>query len=214
MRQRPGQRAPLRRRWARRLGLVLATTLALIGTTRADTWSLARDENGITVHTRPVPGSGIEEFRGVVEIDASADAVLELVRDSERFKDWFPNTPESRLLDRDGAVSHQYSVMDAPWPVSDRDNVFRSVLTQDTRDGTFELRITANPDHHPEQPGRVRVRRANGLWRFEPLGPERTRVTFQMHLDPGGGVPSWLINARVVDSPFEALTNLRATLGD
>jgi hypothetical protein len=33
-----------------------------------------------------------------------------------------------------------------------------------------------------------------------------------MHLDPGGGVPQWLINARVVETPFEALRNLRATL--
>ena len=29
---------------------------------------------------------------------------------------------------------------------------------------------------------------------------------------PGGGIPEWLTNARVVDSPFEALTNMREVL--
>jgi hypothetical protein len=34
-----------------------------------------------------------------------------------------------------------------------------------------------------------------------------------MHLEPGGGVPDWLINTRVVETPFEALVNLRRALG-
>ena len=113
------------------------------------------------------------------------------------------------LLDRNGAVSHQYSVMATPWPVSDRDNVLRSVLSRDTETGVVEITVTADPDHYPEQPDRVRVRRAKGLWRFEPLSESRTRVTFQMHLEPGGGIPQWMINARVVATPFEALGNLR-----
>lgn len=194
----------------RSLTIGLAVVAALLASAGAAAeWTLGRQENGITVHTRPVTGSGIEEFRGVTEIEAPAEALVALLRDSDRFKEWFPNTPESKLLDRTGNVSHQYSVMDAPWPVSDRDNVFRSVLSRNTESGTVEVALTANPDHYPEQSGRVRVRHARGLWRFEPLGESRTRVTFQMHLDPGGGVPEWLINARVVATPFEALSNLR-----
>ncbi len=188
--------------------LVVAAALAATASPAAD-WTLGRQEDGITVHTRPVEGSGIDEFRGVIEIDAPAETLVTLLRDSDRFKEWFPNTPESKLLDRNGNVSHQYSVMDAPWPVSDRDNVLRSVLSRNVESGLVEIRLTANPDHYPEQAGRVRVRRAQGLWRFEPLDESRTRVTFQMHLEPGGGVPQWLINARVVATPFEALTNLR-----
>lgn len=175
-------------------------------------WNLAKEENGIVVHIRPVADSGIDEFRAIGEVAASVDRVVALLRDSDAFHEWFPSTPESKLLYRNGADSVQYSVMDAPWPVSDRDNVLRSALTRSADTGVVEIRVQADPDFHPEQPGRVRVRRANGLWRFEPLGPDRTRVTFQMHLEPGGGVPEWLINARVVATPFEALTNMRARL--
>ncbi|MFO0690526.1 MAG: START domain-containing protein [Myxococcota bacterium] len=172
-------------------------------------WALARDRDGIVVHTRPVAGSGIDEFRGTALVDASVDAIRAVLRDVDDFEAWFPNTSESRLLVREGLVQYQYTVIDAPWPVSDRDNVFRTETTRDPVTGTVRIAVSAAPDHQPEHPDRVRVRHARGQWLLEPVAPARTRVTFTMHLDPGGGVPDWLLNARVVETPFEALTNLR-----
>jgi ribosome-associated toxin RatA of RatAB toxin-antitoxin module len=175
-------------------------------------WDLQREENGITIYTRPVPNSGIREFKGIAEVDHNAKMILALLRDIDRFKTWFPNTPESKLVERDGDVSVQYSVMDAPWPVSDRDNVLRSVTSHDDETGQIQIQVAAAPDAYPEQPDRVRVKKAKGSWILEPLSELKTRVTFQMHLEPGGGIPEWLTNARVVDSPFEALTNMREVL--
>lgn len=202
-------------RHSSRLGLVLLVGMALSTSSDpayAEQWTLARSEKGIEVHTRPVPGSRIEAFRGSGLVEAEPEVILAVLRDSDRFHEWFPNCPESKLLSREGAISFQYSVMAAPWPVDDRDNVFRSVLSRDATSGVIELRISAAPDAHPEQPGRVRVRTARGSWRLEPSGPGRTRVIFTMHLEPGGGVPAWLANARVVATPFEALENLRSRL--
>lgn len=175
-------------------------------------WTLVRDRAGIRVQTRPVAGSGIREFQGTALVPASAAAIRTFLRDADQFKTWFPNTSESRLLSRTGDVSYQYSVLDTPWPVADRDNVFRAETTVDATTGTITIAIRADPDRHPEQPGRVRVRKARGEWRLEPVSARETRVRFTMHLEPGGGVPEWLINAQVVETPFEALTNLRARL--
>jgi len=193
---------------------LLTLVLASASTSAAAEWVLDKQENGIDVYTRPVVGSGIKEFKGTKELKASLESVLFVLRDSDGFKNWFPNTPESKLLDRTNDVAHQYSVMDAPWPVSDRDNVFRSVTQRDEATGVVIIHVTADPDYYPEQDGRVRVRKANGSWRLDPVDAERTRVTFTMHLEPGGGIPQWLVNARVVATPFEALTNLRASTGN
>ena len=175
-------------------------------------WRLDREQDGIVVYTRPVEGSGIREFKGSALVAASVDSIRALLRDANHFKDWFPNTIESRLLDREGNVAYQYSVLDLPWPVSDRDNVFRSETETDSATGRISIRVTAAPDYHPEQPERVRVRRALGQWLLEPVSPAETQVTFTMHLEPGGGVPQWLINTQVVETPFDALTNLRAAV--
>jgi hypothetical protein len=189
--------------------LGLATAAADAEDPPAAPWHLDRSEDGIEVYTRPVEGSGVKAFKGVATVHASVDVILRVLRDSDRFKTWFPNTSESRLLDREGPVSHQYSVMDAPWPVEDRDNVLRSVTSRDAGTGVVEIVVDAEPDYYPVQVDRIRVQKAHGSWRLEPIGKDETRVTFMMHLEPGGGVPEWLINLRVVASPYEALTNLR-----
>lgn len=178
-------------------------------------WNLVREVDGISVHTRPVEGSGIREFKGSVLVSAPAESIRSLLRDAGRFVEWFPNTPESRLLSREESVSYQYTVIDAPWPVVDRDNIFRNETTIDPRSGRISIRISAAPDDYPEHPERVRVRHARGEWLLEPVRADATRVTFTMHLDPGGGVPQWLINSQIVETPFDALTNLRvAVAGD
>ena len=179
----------------------------------SEEWSLDKQKDGIEIYTRPVAGSGIKEFKGVADVDASINGIVAVLRDSDRFKTWFPNTPESRLLSREGTTSYQYSVMATPWPMSDRDNVLRSVSTHDEVTGVVHITVDAAPDYHPVQNGRVRVQHARGSWRLEPLDENKTHVTFTMHLEPGGGIPQWMINARIVATPFEALTNLRATVG-
>ena len=196
------------------LALALGLLVASVEVVRAAeaSWSLAREENGIVVYTRPVVGSGIREFRGSAVVAASVDSIRALLRDADHFKDWFPNLSESRLLGREGNVAYQYYVLDLPWPVSDRDNVLRSETTIDSASGRISIQVTAAPDYHPEQPERVRVRRALSQWLLEPVTPGQTRVTFTMHLDPGGGVPQWLINAQVVETPFDALTNMRVAV--
>lgn len=175
-------------------------------------WSLDKNEDGIEVYTRPVEGSGIKQFKGVAIVHADVDGILSLLRDSDRFETWFPNTPESKLLAREGDVSYQYSVMATPWPMADRDNVLRSTSTRNEETGVVDITVVAAPDYHPIQGKRVRVQKAHGTWRLEPLEGDKTHVTFIMHLEPGGGIPQWMINARIVATPFEALTNLRTTL--
>jgi len=192
--------------------LFFFSTFASPAWTAEPEWSLDQEKDGIEVYTRPVAGSGIKEFKGVADVDSGIDSILALLRDSDRFKTWFPNTSESKLLSREGDISYQYSVMATPWPIADRDNVLRSVATRDNETGVVKITIDAAPDYHPIQQDRVRVQTAKGIWRLTPLSDQKTNVAFTMHLDPGGGIPQWMINARIVATPFEALTNLRMTV--
>jgi len=125
-------------------------------------WPLDQEKDGIEVYTRPVAGSKIKEFKGFTGVDSGIDNILALLRDSNRFKTWFPNTSESKLLARKGDMSYPYFVMAKRWPMADRDM--------------------------------------------------KTNGAFTMHLEPGGGIPQWMINLRIVAPPFEALTNLQTTV--
>ena len=175
-------------------------------------WTRARQESGIEVYTRPVAGSTVKAFKGEGLVAAPVERIRALLRDADRLKEWFPNTPASKLISVEGNARLQHTVMATPWPVTDRDNVFRSVTNRDPETGTVDIRLTAAPDAYPVQEDLHRVRTANGSWRLEPRGPNETWVEFAMHLEPGGGIPDWIVNARVVATPFEALRNLRSIL--
>ena len=203
-----------RRRFVFRLGAFLSAALAVAaiavpavtlptGAARAETgdWVQERSELGITVFTRAVEGSSIREFRGEGLVRVPVDEILALLRTPARFKDWFPDTSESKGLPAQGGDSYQYSVMDIPWPISDRDNVLRTRLQTDPDTGRVDIQIHAAPDAYPEQSGRLRVRKAHGSWLLDPRGPGETFVRFQMHLEPGGGLPDWMVNARTVGTP-------------
>jgi hypothetical protein len=209
----PAEHRSLAPKLARLVVLIVAPLLASTAA-RADVapWQVVRERDGITVSTRPVEGSGVLEFEGKALVAAPVHAIRAILRDVDHFEDWFPNTSESRLIAREANVVYQYTVIDTPWPITDRDNIFRSVTERDAETGVVSISISADPDRQPEQPERFRVRQARGLWLLEPLSPDQTRVTFRMHLEPGGGVPQWLVNAQVVETPFGALRNLRALL--
>jgi hypothetical protein len=53
------------------------------------------------------------------------------------------------------------------------------------------------------------VAQVDGFWKFTPKGADQIEVTYQVHTEPGGDVPSWLANKFVVDAPFNTLKALR-----
>ncbi len=79
-----------------------------------------------------------------------------------------------------------YIVNKTPWPVTDRDAYTRSVMTAD----------------------------AAGSWKFAPQADGVVEVTYQVHANPGGSLPDWLVNAIVVETPLNTLENLHDIIHD
>jgi hypothetical protein len=47
-------------------------------------WELAKDSEGIKVYTRSVPGSSANEFKGIAEVDAPIEVIVEVFKDIDR----------------------------------------------------------------------------------------------------------------------------------
>jgi len=185
-----------------------AQDVAAIGPTGDAAWTLRASEDGIQVWTQPRPGSQVARVRAEVYVAAPIEDVVRKFENASSFTEWFPNCPESRTLSRSGQREYRYAVTAAPWPVSDRDTVY--VFDKHEREpGVVEFAVSTAPDFIPEQADRVRVRAAEGSWRFERTAETETRVRFELHMEPGGSIPEWLINSRLVDSPLRAMQGLR-----
>lgn len=174
------------------------------------TWELAKDENGIKVFTREIAGSQLKEFKGVVQIKTSLESLIALYYDRDSCQQWIFTCEYSRVLKEISLTEkYIYAESGAPWPVSHRDIIIHSVLTQNP--DTKEVLITeiGIPDYIPENSDFVRVPAMNGYFKFTPLNDGVVEVTYQSHSNPGGSIPKFLVNIAVVDNPFDTLSKMK-----
>jgi len=185
----------------------LATTSAAAD--RDSSWTLIRESENITVYTREVEGSRFVESLARTVIDVPLTALVALIMDGDRHSSWIDTIEESRRLE---AVSETevyiYTVSGAPWPIADRDAIVLSSAEQDEDTLVVTIRSSAAPDFVPERDGVVRVRHVESTWTLAPREDGRVDVSYRVHNDPGGELPSWLVNSLASDQPYNTLENL------
>lgn len=192
--------------------LASAALLSLSQLSLADVspWQLeAHDEDkDIKVFTREVEGSELKEFKGVTHIKASVNAFVALLKDDPQATSWMHNVivfdVKERVSDEETVI---YTVNEAPWPVTNRDTYIRSIMTADAN-GVVTSSIKAEPDYGDVDEDFVRMPSVDGAWTFTPQDEGIVEVVYQVHANPGGSLPDWLVNAIVVETPMETLTNL------
>ncbi|MCP4439169.1 MAG: START domain-containing protein [Aureispira sp.] len=196
-----------KRHWA--VLLCVLGTLAMCEETTAQSWKLNKSSNGVDVFTRSKEGWGIKEFKAVVKIRASIDQVLATMKDAENRSKWMHNTEDTKDLKVASPNKiYTYSRLDAPWPVSDRDNITVFTIKRPAANLAV-IEMTNEADFIPEKSGIVRVKRMEGEWRFKDLGNGYVEVEQQAVGDPGGSLPDWLANSAIVDSPYNTMLNLK-----
>ena len=175
-------------------------------------WEMAKEDsdNEIRIYTRKVEGSGFSEYKAVMKIRATLSSLVALVDDISACPRWIHTCSEGWLLKRvRPGESYTYTINEAPWPVSDRDAVVLNSIRQEIPKGPVKIDILGVPDYLPEKKGLVRVKMIKGHWLFTPLGEGFTEVVYQVHNDPGGDLPSWLVNSVVVTQPYNTMINMR-----
>ena len=186
--------------------------VASSGLARAD-WTQKEDDDGIKVFVQEVAGSDYNEFKGVMTVRASVASVLAVLDDTPSGTQWIHNCVESKLLKHISFLErYTYQVSDLPWPVDDRDIVVHSVITQDPKTNAVTISLEAAPDFDFKKTDNVRVQKSKGFYLLEPLPEGYTRVTWRMHTDPAGSIPTSLVNALLVDMPYNTLKNLQDML--
>ncbi len=174
-----------------------------------DGWQLARSDERVKVYTRPVEGSPIREFQAQITLEAPLERVTTLYKNTESYPDWVANCVDSRRVKdpRNASRRQAWLRFDMPFPAGDRDVVLRRETKRESPEDT--LYHTNSVDGLvPPTEDVVRMPFLRSRWHFEALAPDRTRVTYRQHSDPGGSLPGFLVNWVAVDIPFETLHGL------
>ena len=192
-----------------RAAVICGLGLLASGLAHAEDWKLAKDEDGIKVYLSDVPGSKYKAYRGVTTIRSDIASLRALQEDVGGSCKWIHACAEQSLLKHEGNESWVYTRFDMPWPVTARDSVMH-VVTVENGDGSLVRKLDGQPQYRPQEKDYVRVASLEGTWTFVPKADGQVEVTYQVHTEPGGSVPSWLANSFVVEAPFNTLSGLRA----
>lgn len=173
-------------------------------------WELKKDEGGVKVYTRHIEGSNILEFKGEVTVKSNMSAILTMLDSVSEYPKWMENCTKSEWIKRiNKASGYSYYVIDAPWPISDRDACTYFKVVQDTHTLVITVSLKGVKNYIPEKSGRVRIPSLNGFWQLTPISKDQTKIVYQVHCDIGGSVPAVLVNAYITDTPFSNLTNIK-----
>ncbi len=180
----------------------------------AQKWGLAKDKNGIKVYTRSIEGSSFKEFKGITQMNGDIASFVSLMRDVPNFTVLFESCVAPKLLKREGeTIQIHYLQTEAPWPVTNRDGIYKYVFEYDSEKQELLVDLKALPDYNEKNENFIRVPKATGYWKVKNLGNQQIEVTYQLHADPGGAIPGWLANSSSIDLPFNTLTNVKNRIG-
>lgn len=175
-----------------------------------DKWELSLNHPDVKVYTRPVQGSSFVELRGITLIRTSISAVVALLNDVEFNPRWVPRSGGVTILKQvSPKEAYVRGIILAPWPFYDRDTVVHFLLKQDPDTLVVTIEMTSMADYYPLQKGYVRVSRMSGFWKITPMADSMVEVIYQIHADPGGVLPAWLVNRFAVRHLFKTLINMR-----
>ena len=179
-------------------------------------WQNIYESDGIRICRRAAEGSKFLEFKATGDLKGAMSEYVSAILDTDEHPDWAPRCLEARNVEKINDQEYVfYAVYAGVWPTADRDYSARISITADP--GIPAVRVDIERveplDMLPVATDRVHIPHMKSCWIFEQISQDYTRVELSAHLDPGGWIPSWLVNWGYRTIPYQFLVNLEAQVG-
>ena len=183
-------------------------------------WTLTGNADGITTYRQDVPGSAIVALKGEGVVNAPVWKIAAILLDTQRAPEWVDSLVESRVVRRLTATSYvEYNHLHLPLIIKDRE--FVSEVHIDVNPEDRSVALLYNPIDDPGVPlkgisgtsgtsRRVRGQIVSGAFRARSLRTGRgTELVAEIHSDPKGAIPVWLVNVFQKSWPRKTFEGIR-----
>jgi len=179
-------------------------------------WELIAEDSGFVTHRKAVEGSSVFAFRGATVVDVPLSKILTVFLDPNRRKDWVDRFSSSEDLESFGDFETVYWIrFGLPFPLTDRDYLLRVKADLDPNNRVFIANIkSVESAKRGDMDCCIRAEAYRTYYRFESLPEQKkTKLEVEVHTDPKGMVPGWLVNMVQEDWPRETLLSLAREAG-
>ena len=177
-------------------------------------WTAAGTTRGVTLAFRDDPHLEVREVRATTELSFPAARIFPLVCDFTHYGSLVSGVQETKMMSGTAPSDYEIYIHYAPrfLVVSARDVVVH-VQGQSMPDGSSGCHWTDLKGREAERKGIVRMPFLRGSWTIEPLDVTRSRVVYQVAVNPGGRLPGWLVRRGAVSALPDVIEQVRLRLG-
>jgi hypothetical protein len=174
-------------------------------------WQLLSEKDGVQVYRRSHPDSAIKSIKGSGVVDAPVATIASILVDCARAPEWVDSLAENKVI----RVIHpkeyiEYNHASMPFIVSDRDFVTR--VSMEVQADQKRVTIRSAPATDPLAPERKGIVRGamSALYVLDAIDDgKRTRLTVEIHADPKGALPAWVVNFFQKDWSHDTIAGIR-----
>src|SRR5215216_3672608 len=176
-------------------------------------WKLSKDKDGIRVYQSVVKNSSYKSIKVECTLEGTYDKLMTILNDVNRHPTWVYNNKGASILKRISPTEfYYYTETSLPWPMTNRDAIVHLKMTKDSLNRFVNIIAAAEPTYMPEKKGKIRVPRSNVQWHVTMPTAKTIHIVYLFEADPGGNVPSWLVNSFADKGPYESFKKLETLL--
>ena len=188
------------------LGLIVGLLTSVPALAQA--WEKVDEENGIVSYRKPVAGSPIVAFKGEADVKASIEKILWVLTNNEHKPKWVDRMKKSYELEKKTPYhAIVYQVFKLPVPISNRDYVYEGKITRKGEQILVNLKSVSHRKAPPVEGVRAYLKRCTYV--LTPKGDNLTHISVEVHTDPRGWLPSWLVNIIQKKWPIRTLSGIQ-----
>ncbi len=178
-------------------------------------WNLKKQKDGIAVYTAKLEDSKFKSIRVVCEFQGSLSQLVSILMQPNLQPEWVIATKQANLLKQlSSSRIYYYAEAVLPWPMSNRDMVIDLSMSQHPISKLLTIHANTIDNILPVKEGKQRVPISQATWLVQPLPDNKISIDYQIKIDPGGGIPPWMVNLFITKAPFESFKNLSKLLSD
>lgn len=178
-------------------------------------WNLKKEKDGIAVYTAKLEDSKFKSIRVVCQFQASLSQLVAVLMQPSLQPEWVLATKQAHLVKQiSGARIYYYAEAALPWPMNNRDMVIDLQMSQDPSSKLLTIHANSIDNILPLKEGKQRVPLSQATWLVQPLPNNRMNIEYQIKIDPGGGIPPWMVNLFIAKAPYESFKILSKLLSD
>lgn len=201
-------------KWHTIIPAILVVAMAYSPVHAQQDCKLTRDKDGIKIYTCHTDTARFKFVKAEILLnDTRLSTIRAAILDVENYVAWQYNLMQAEVLEHVSDTELVLrTVVDAPWPVTNRELITRLHIIRDIETGELEVEGKSIKYDLPLQKQLVRVPFSETRWSVAAINDSDLIVHYALYIDPGGSVPSWLVNLTIAEGPYQSFRNLKKLL--